>query len=59
MTGKLMAVKWLRRRDANRQMKTSRERTEEALRHLPHRPLGPVLPGYRIRRQYGRPDRSF
>lgn len=33
--------------------------TEAALRHLPQRPMGPVIPGARILRQMGRPDRAF
>lgn len=33
--------------------------TEEALKRLPQRPMGPVIPGLRILRQTGRPDRAF
>ncbi len=48
--------KLLRRSSEHREKGIS---TEEALKHLPQRPMGPVIPGTRILRQTGRPDRAF
>ena len=54
--GAMRLRKLLRRSSEDRREGVS---TEEALKHLPQRPMGPVIPGSRILRQMGRPDRAF
>lgn len=53
----LMKLPRLSRRSQTRA--SGRVTTEDALKRLPQRPLGPVLPGFRILRRNGHPDRAF